>query len=155
MGKSVPYIVNSIRLLSLPDALKDGLLSGLISEGHARALVGIGDTRLIIEAYKQILKEKSSVRRAEEIARKCKKVLGKETEEKIDINGQVDKDELELFAQEIENFFNIPSLSVKVHQSKVMTRIEFRLRGDQEKGLNLIEKLKDKFNLSSNKQALK
>ena len=38
IGKSVPYVVNSTKLLSLPDALKDGLLSGLISEGHARAL---------------------------------------------------------------------------------------------------------------------
>ena len=31
IGKSVAYVSNSLRLLSLPDALKDGLLSGLIS----------------------------------------------------------------------------------------------------------------------------
>ena len=39
IGKSEAYISNSIRLLSLPDAVKDGLLSGLISEGHARQLL--------------------------------------------------------------------------------------------------------------------
>ncbi|KKQ89771.1 MAG: ParB-like protein partition protein, partial [Candidatus Shapirobacteria bacterium GW2011_GWE1_38_92] len=58
VSKSVPYVINVLKLLTLPDALTDGLLSGLITEGHARALAGIGDTRLIIEAYKIILKEK-------------------------------------------------------------------------------------------------
>src|SRR4030067_2145338 len=50
IGKSVAYVSNSLRLLRLPDALKDGLLSGLISEGHARALSAIEDTDLMIEA---------------------------------------------------------------------------------------------------------
>ena len=36
IGKSPAYVSNSLRLLSLPDALKDGLLTGLITEGHAR-----------------------------------------------------------------------------------------------------------------------
>lgn len=72
IGKSVAYVSNSIRLLSLPDALKDGLLSGLISEGHARALSSIDDPQMMVEAYKTILKESGSVRRAEELARRMK-----------------------------------------------------------------------------------
>lgn len=72
IGKSVAYVSNSIRLLILPDALKDGLLSGLISEGHARALAAIDDQDLMIEAYKIILRESGSVRRAEELARRMK-----------------------------------------------------------------------------------
>jgi ParB family chromosome partitioning protein len=40
IGKSVAYVSNSLRLLGLPDALKDGLLSGLITEGHARCIEG-------------------------------------------------------------------------------------------------------------------
>lgn len=72
VGKSVAYVSNSMRLLSLPDALKDGLLSGLISEGHARALASIDDPDLMVEAYKIILRESGSVRRAEELARRMK-----------------------------------------------------------------------------------
>ena len=72
IGKSVSYVSNSIRLLTLPDALKDGLLSGLIAEGHARALAAIDDTDLMVEAYKIILREAGSVRRAEELARRMK-----------------------------------------------------------------------------------
>ena len=41
VSKSVPYVINCVKLLTLPDAIKDGLLSDLISEGHARALSGI------------------------------------------------------------------------------------------------------------------
>lgn len=70
IGKSAAFVSNSLRLLTLPDALKDGLLSGLITEGHARALAAIGDHRLMIEAYKIILKEQGTVRQAEELARK-------------------------------------------------------------------------------------
>lgn len=72
IGKSVPYITNTLNLLILPDALKDGLLSGLIAEGHARALLAIREPRLIIEAYKIVLKESASVRRAEDLARRFK-----------------------------------------------------------------------------------
>ena len=72
IGKSVAYVSNSLRLLSLPDALKDGLLSGLITEGHARALAAIDDPTLMIEAYKIVLRESGSVRRAEELARRMK-----------------------------------------------------------------------------------
>ncbi|MEK7064640.1 MAG: ParB/RepB/Spo0J family partition protein, partial [Patescibacteria group bacterium] len=72
-GKSPSYVSNSLRLLELPDALKDGLISGVISEGHARALSAIPETQAMIEAYKIILREGGSVRRAEELARRFKK----------------------------------------------------------------------------------
>jgi ParB family chromosome partitioning protein len=76
IGKSPAYISNSIKLLSLPDALKDGLLSGLITEGHARALASIEDPKLMVEAYKVVLRESGSVRRAEDVARRTKKKAG-------------------------------------------------------------------------------
>jgi ParB family chromosome partitioning protein len=76
IGKSPAYISNTLKLLTLPDALKDGLISGLISEGHARALASIEDKAAMIEAYKQILKESGSVRRAEDLARRIKAKLG-------------------------------------------------------------------------------
>ena len=72
IGKSVAYVSNSMRLLSLPDALKDGLLSQLITEGHARALSSIDDQELVMEAYKTILRESGSVRRAEDLARRMR-----------------------------------------------------------------------------------
>lgn len=78
VGKSQAYVSNTLRLLTLPDALKDGLLAGLISEGHARALSSINDTRLMVEAYKIVLKESSSVRKTEDLVRRMRKLEGNE-----------------------------------------------------------------------------
>lgn len=75
MGKSVSFISNTLRLLNLPDAVKDGLVSGAITEGHARAIMSIPDEKLQIECFKLILKENSSVRRAEELARRLREKL--------------------------------------------------------------------------------
>lgn len=97
IGKSVAYVSNSIRLLSLPDALKDGLLSGLISEGHARALAAIEDQGLMVEAYKVILKESGSVRKAEELARRMK------AKSKQSMEGQgIRKDQLRIVSEELD-----------------------------------------------------
>lgn len=72
VGKSGPYISNTLRLLELPDALKDGLLSGAVTEGHAKALLGLEDINLMITAYKKILAENLGVRATEELVRRLK-----------------------------------------------------------------------------------
>lgn len=72
VGKSLPYISNSIRLLTLPDAIKDALAAGVITEGHVRPLISIGDPKLMIAAFKKILVQGISVRGAEEVARQVK-----------------------------------------------------------------------------------
>nr|MBP7768784.1 ParB/RepB/Spo0J family partition protein [Candidatus Woesebacteria bacterium] len=69
ISKSAAYVSNCLRLLTLPDAIKDGLSGGMISEGHARAIAGIENPTEMVNIYKQILKESASVRRAEELAR--------------------------------------------------------------------------------------
>jgi ParB family chromosome partitioning protein len=79
VGKSQPYVSNSLRLLTLPDALKDALISGIVTEGHIRALAAIEDPNLMVEALRQVLKEEGSVRRAEEVAREFK-VKAKQTQ---------------------------------------------------------------------------
>ena len=78
IGKSTSYVGNTLKLLELPDAIKDGVLSGTISEGHARAISGIEDTKTMLEVFKKILLEGASVRRAEELARLAKKQLNTE-----------------------------------------------------------------------------
>src|SRR3989339_2231809 len=127
IGKSPAYISNTLKLLTLPDALKDGLISGLISEGHARALAAIDDTRLMIEAYKLVLKEGASVRRAEEIARRLKK----EFDEKSIHSGRptiILSDEIQAMQTRLAKAFGTKS-SVKLTRSKRETKILIRLHG--------------------------
>ncbi|MDP2671546.1 MAG: ParB/RepB/Spo0J family partition protein [bacterium] len=72
VGKSGPYISNTLRLLDLPDAIKDGILSSAITEGHAKAVLGLEDINLMITAYKEILRESLGVRATEEMVRRMK-----------------------------------------------------------------------------------
>lgn len=72
VGKSGPYVSNTLRLLDLPDALKDGLLSNAITEGHAKALLGLEEITLMLTAYKQVLADNLGVRSTEELVRRLK-----------------------------------------------------------------------------------
>lgn len=142
VSKSIPYIINCLKLLTLPDALKDGLLSGLITEGHARALAGIGDTRLIIEAYKIVLKEKASVRRAEDIARRMRKKIEEGnvpiTKENLP---QFLKSRLDNIGHDIQSVFDEKSASVKIVQTNVVTRVTFQFKGPIDKRFDNLKTL--------------
>ena len=121
IGKSVAYVSNSLRLLLLPDAVKDGLLSGLISEGHARAIAGLKTTEKIIQVYKQILREKASVRRAEELSRTTKKSEQKFTSQK---NNQLIGKEYQTIKENLqEKLSSAGKAKVKISRSRSQTRI--------------------------------
>lgn len=130
ISKSPSFISNSIRLLNLPDALKDGLLSGLIMEGHARALASIEDTKLMVEAYKIILRESGSVRRAEEIARRMRKKEGRPAQaaDHIIVSEEIDRIQKEIFqAMGGDN-----QARVKILRSRLETKILIVLKGNIE-----------------------
>lgn len=70
VGLSRPAVANKVRLLNLPEKVKKGLLEGKISEGHARALLGLPSSQAITSAYNKILKNELSVRAVEELVRR-------------------------------------------------------------------------------------
>ncbi|MDO8573302.1 MAG: ParB/RepB/Spo0J family partition protein [Candidatus Daviesbacteria bacterium] len=86
VSKSPAYISNTIRLLILPDALKDALMAGATSEGHARALAALEDPHLIITAYKEVLKRNLSVRGTEELVRRVRNEQGIGPKNRADID---------------------------------------------------------------------
>ena len=140
VGKSVSYISNSIRLLSLPDALKDGLLSGLITEGHARALAGIEDPELMIEAYKIVLRESASVRRAEDLARRMRHKAGQFPKKSYDrtklriVSDEIDKmqEDLAKALKRLEKDGQEDTTSVKLIRTRRETRVTFIFKGTLE-----------------------
>lgn len=67
LGRSRPLISNTIRLLNLPDAVQRKVASGVISAGHARALLGLTDAAEIQKLASRIVAEGLSVRSTEEI----------------------------------------------------------------------------------------
>lgn len=73
IGKSRSTIANLLRLRSLPDIIKDSLITETISMGHARALLGAGSQENQIYLFNIVLKKKLSVRETEKLVNDVKK----------------------------------------------------------------------------------
>lgn len=144
VGKSAPYVSNTLRLLVLPDALKDAIASGATTEGHARALASLEDPHLIVEAYKEILTKNLSVRGAEELARKMK------VRENIPPKQQ--KDVLRLESEELESYqddigqkltTDDAKVKVKVGQSRIEAKLLIVVKGNIEATSAVVKRVRD------------
>nr|MDD5837398.1 ParB/RepB/Spo0J family partition protein [Eubacteriales bacterium] len=70
VGKSRPAITNSLRLLKLPQEVRNMAKDGVISAGHARALLAFDNQPMMIECAKQIVPKKLTVRDVEKMAKR-------------------------------------------------------------------------------------
>lgn len=68
VGKSRPYITNSLRLLKLPEEIRNMVIAGDISHGHARALINVEDKSKQLVLAKRAKDEGLSVRIIEQLA---------------------------------------------------------------------------------------
>lgn len=139
IGKSESYVSNTMRLMALPDAIKDGLISAAISEGHARAIAGLGDVKLMVEAYKTILAENASVRRAEDLARRMK---ANEKRPLVTRVQRIQSDELDAMAKDMAQAVNG---LVKIAQSKVEARVVFVIRGNLESTSEILKSIHERL----------
>lgn len=72
LGKDRTTVANSLRLLKLPPAVRARVISGELSEGHARALLGAPDSSKIEELAEKCVRGRLSVRAAEALVRGAK-----------------------------------------------------------------------------------
>jgi ParB family chromosome partitioning protein len=79
VGRSRVTVANSLRLLRLADEIKSALLANRISEGHARALLGLTNAHLQLRVLRAIERGALSVRQTEELVRRL--TAGAEEEE--------------------------------------------------------------------------
>ena len=128
VGKSAPTISNTVRLLSLPDAIKDALVAGVITEGHVRPLISLGDPNLMLDLFRRILRENSTVRQTEEKARKVKGEIQKK--EPRTVEDRLWVPELDEMAQKIAKKHNLDKVSI--FQSSKKAKILVEVRGDVE-----------------------
>ncbi len=77
VGKSRPAVANALRLLKLPESVREYLKDGKISAGHARALLSLEGEEMMNEAAQAVIAKDMSVRQTEKL---CKK-LGQEKRE--------------------------------------------------------------------------
>jgi ParB family transcriptional regulator, chromosome partitioning protein len=70
VGKSRPYITNSLRLLKLPMEIKDMLSQGTLTPGHGRALLAMSDPKVQLVVAQKIVSDGLSVRAVEAMVQK-------------------------------------------------------------------------------------
>jgi ParB family transcriptional regulator, chromosome partitioning protein len=70
VGKSRVAVTNTLRLLNLPEFVRKALAEGRITEGHARALLGLNTPQSQVAALHTILKNELTVRQTEELVRR-------------------------------------------------------------------------------------
>ncbi|MCX6067054.1 MAG: ParB/RepB/Spo0J family partition protein [Chloroflexi bacterium] len=72
VGKSRVAVTNTLRLLNLPESVQKALVAGDITEGHARALLGLTNPRAMESALQTVLLHKLTVRQTEELVNRLK-----------------------------------------------------------------------------------
>lgn len=70
VGKSRPSVTNALRLLNLPQPVRDLLSQGKISAGHARCLLGLPDEEMMVEFGRLAAEQEISVRELERLVKK-------------------------------------------------------------------------------------
>ena len=69
VGKSRSAIANTLRILSLDEKLIEMIKDGVLSEGHARALLSIDDEAIRDKIVKEVIEKKLNVRKIEDMVR--------------------------------------------------------------------------------------
>lgn len=101
VGKSRFAVANTLRLLHLPAAVQRALVDGRLSEGHARALLGLGDQEGQRRLADQVVEQGLSVRQTEELVRRMQQPPQPETQRRVARrrSGSLSPDVLELEAR--------------------------------------------------------
>lgn len=160
VGKSPAYISNTIRLLTLPDALKDALMSGQTTEGHARALSSLEDPHLIVEAYKEVLRKNLSVRGTEELVRRFRTKAGIAPKRGATIeNMHILTDEVDRVQTNLSNILSnkFNKASAKCVLTGKNLRVQFLIEGEPDRTAPLLQDINEAltgyFNLRDEAQA--
>lgn len=138
MGKSRSAIANSLRLLTLPQQVRDLIANGTLSAGHARALAGIEDAAQQCRLAEKIVELGLSVRQTEQLVKQAASASASQAAP------QPRRDPNEIYYREIEK--NIADvLGRKVHikygKKRGKIEIEYYSTDDLEKLLALFDRL--------------
>lgn len=129
LGKSRAAVSNTLRLTQLPANVRDLVLDGSLTEGHARALLSLEDGTQMLELAEKIKSEKLSVRRTEELVRDL--LSGTEASPGPSVTGGI-KTEPEEFNEASRLLQEALELPVKVRSYRRGGKVEIRFRKKEE-----------------------
>lgn len=134
VGKSRSHIANFLRLLQLPNDVKEYVSRGTLSMGHARAIVGLEDEQLIRKATQLTLENGWSVRDLEEAIKRME--TGKSKQRKVKA---VKKDpHIHQIESELREQFNT-AVEIKDNNYKGSIQFNYYSKDDLERLLELLQ----------------
>ncbi|GAW93656.1 ParB/RepB/Spo0J family partition protein [Calderihabitans maritimus] len=119
VGKSRSFIANTLRLLSLPCSVQDMVSEGLLTAGHARALLAVEDSAVQEELANRVVAKGLSVRETEALVRKFKEQQTEKGEGRDSNRGARLDPVYRDIAERLESFLG--------------TRVKIKQRGEQGK----------------------
>jgi ParB family transcriptional regulator, chromosome partitioning protein len=96
MGKDRSSVANTLRLLRLPQAVRDLVADGILSMGHARALLALESDEAIAKAGRDVASRGLSVREAEALVKRLASAPRVKTPPKLDVHTRAAEQELHL-----------------------------------------------------------
>ncbi len=133
LGKSRPHIANLVRLLQLPDKIREQVNIGELSMGQGRTLLGLKNKRRIPELAQKVIKEQMNVRQLEALVQQYNAPVSRETKkaEKKDVFVRATEAQL-------RDFFGT---QVQITKSKKKGKIEIEFYSEDDLG-RIMELLK-------------
>jgi ParB family transcriptional regulator, chromosome partitioning protein len=128
LGKSRAAVTNTLRLVHLPESIQALLGDGKLSEGHARALLGLETEEHMTRLAQRVVDEKLSVRKTEELVRE---MLGspRQTSSAMPQRGSTTPDEFHQASRLMREALKLP---VRVKGLKSGGKVEIRFRQTEE-----------------------
>ena len=129
LGKSRAAVTNTLRLTRLPKSIQEMVLAEKLSEGHARALLGLESEEHMLRVARRVQAERLSVRKTEELVREelAEPRTAPEAEEPRD--EQEVADEYGAAARRVQEVLALPT---RVRASRKGGKIEIRFRQKEE-----------------------
>lgn len=134
LGKSRPHLTNTMRLLNLPPTVQRKVAAGVLSAGHARALLGLTDEKEIENLANRIVSEGLSVRATEEII--ATGLAQTKVKRRVNSSNNVHLTDVE---EDLSDYFDT-RVGVQSGKSKGKIVIEFSGNSDLSRIISLIKK---------------
>jgi ParB family transcriptional regulator, chromosome partitioning protein len=128
LGKSRAAVTNTLRLVHLPERIQALLDDGKLSEGHARALLGLETEEQMTRLARRVVDEKLSVRKTEQLVREMLGSPG-DTRSAMPQRGTTTPDEFHQASRLMREALELP---VRVKSLKSGGKVEIRFRQTEE-----------------------
>jgi ParB family chromosome partitioning protein len=135
VGKSRTVITNCVRLLNLDERVQVYLIDGVISEGHARTILGMDDKNMQYELAQKVIDESLSVRETEQLIKKLQTKIENEPKEIQDDKNQGYIDDIR---DRLEVMF-ATKVNLKNKNSKGKIEIEYYSNDDLQRILEILK----------------